>query len=752
MNLTPKEQESRRLKRVYKKILSELEQRESVVNSYKKNVITAGRELWQGEDHVWEHGDVDAAADVKQSMDILTNETRKYRQAKDQLRKLARLKEVPYFGRMDFIEEDYDLEEQIYIGTTTFFDQEGDILVYDWRAPVSSMFYDYGLRQASYRSPGGTISGEITLKRQYKISGNELLYMFDTGIKIDDDLLQELLSENTDEKMHNIVTTIQEEQNLVIRDEDHQLIMLQGVAGSGKTSIALHRIAYLLYRYRDSDFSANNILIFSPNTVFNDYISHVLPELGEENMQQTTFDEYMGQIIGETLRYEDSSAHMEFMLLAGQDHIGRLATIEYKSSLKYFRLINEYIPYIERNLIKFNDISFGGRVLITKKEIEDLFYINYGDMPIVRRLKRLGNRLHYLVRPARQDRLKEIEGRLKADPQYEENAEAQARLEIYKEFRPTRQQIAALIDFDSFTAYANMLNDEGFHKTLGDELLPVGKKDFLSIDHPGSKEDILGYEDVSAYVYLKGLLEGLPPMNHIKHVVVDEAQDYTPVQYGILKQVFPNTGMTLLGDLNQTINPLKADFDYKSLVEVFKPKNHMTYKLTKGYRSTLNIVDFTRHILEGQQEVETIERSGKKPLILKAGEEAVLVDALIRDIKEAKDKGYGSIGLISKTAKSASWLYDRIKQHVSASLITRDDKAFKSGLIVLPVYLAKGLEFDVALVYQTNEETYGEDKDRRLLYTACTRALHRLSLYHTGPISPLLKGVPEDSFEEETIL
>lgn len=750
MNLTPKEQELRRLKKVYKKILSELEQRQNVVSGYKRNLMTAGRELWEGEDHVWEYGDVDAAADVKQSVDIMSNEDRKYRQARHQLLKLEKLKEIPYFGRMDFCEEGYDLEEQIYIGTTTFFDAKGDILVYDWRAPVSSMFYDHGLRQASYNSPAGTIRGEITLKRQYKITGDQLHYMFDTGIKIDDELLQEILSENTDEKMHSIVNTIQREQNLIIRDEEHQLLMLQGVAGSGKTSIALHRIAYLLYRYRDKEITSNNILIFSPNTVFNDYISHVLPELGEENMQQTTFDEYISKITGQALRYEDSSAHMEFVLTAGEGDKARLTSIAYKSSLKYYRLINEYARYIEHKF-EFEDIKFRERLLVSKEEIEKLFFKNYASMPIVKRLNRLGKRLHYLIKPAWNEQLKKTEKRLKGDPGHKRNAKAQARLEIFKDFRPIRQQIESMLEFDSFTAYISMLGDEAFHNTLSDDILPIDIKGTLATGHPDSKEHILGYEDVSAYVYLKGLLEGVPSMNHIKHIVVDEAQDYTPVQYGILKQLFPTIGKTLLGDPNQTINPLKGDFDYNSLVEILNPKNHMTYRLNKGYRSTSNIVDFTKYILDGEQEIETIERSGEKPVILKAEEETALVDTIIRDIKKLKDKGYESIGVITKTARSAHWLCDRIRKHISTSLVTRDDKVYKSGILVIPVYLAKGLEFDVALVYQANEETYQGSKDTRLLYTACTRALHRLKVYHTGDISPLLKRIPQDCYLNETI-
>lgn len=752
MSLTPKEKETIHLKKVYKILLAEYEQRLNQVNNFKINLIKAGRDLWQGEKHTWEQGDIDAASDVKQALDIIENENRKYRQAANQLLKIEKLKESPYFGRMDFIEEGYDKEEKIYIGTSTLFDKGGDILIYDWRAPVSSMFYDYDISEASYKCPEGLIRGEITLKRQFKISKDQLLYMFDTGIKIDDELLQQILSQNTDEKMRSIVTTIQREQNRIIRDEDHQLLMLQGVAGSGKTSIALHRIAYLLYRYRDRTISSNNILIFSPNTVFNDYISQVLPELGEENMQQTTFDEYLARLVGRGQGFEDSISHMEFVLNTTEDDKERLEAIAYKTSLAYYRMIKEYVSYIEQTHFKFYDISFKGNVLVSKEEMKELFINTYADMPIVKRLARLRKRLHYLIRPAWEERLKQIEEDLASKPDFQGKIKAEARLIVFKEFKQVRQQIDAMLDFDPYLAYTNMLSDKSFHQTLDQDILPSKIRPILTAGYPKSNKDILGYEDVSAYVYLKALIEGVPSMNHIKHVVVDEAQDYSPVQYGLLKKLFPNCGITLLGDLNQTINPLRPDFDYSNLVEILRPKNHVTYRLTKGYRSTSDIVEFTRHILKDGHDIESIARSGDKPTIVKAENEADMIGAILRDINKGIDGASQSIGLICKTAKEARHVYNRIKNHTRASLLTKDDKTFKSGLLVLPVYLAKGLEFDLALVYQANEENYGQDKDRKLLYTASTRALHRLILYHTGSLSPLLRDLPKDSFEQETIL
>ncbi len=748
--------ETQRLEQVYSKLLDEYERQRRILAAYKKNLVSAGRYLWDEGFHVWQQGDLDAAAEVKQSIDALKVETQKYRQAVRQLARLERLREIPYFGRIDFVEKGFEDKEEVYIGITSFFDENGDILIYDWRAPISSMFYDYGLGKASYRCPDGLIEGEITLKRQYKISGNRLHYMFDTGIKIDDELLQEMLSKNADEKMRSIVTTIQREQNRIIRDEGNQLLMLQGVAGSGKTSIALHRIAYLLYRYRDINITSKDILIFSPNTVFNDYISHVLPELGEESMQQTTFDDYIRTMIGPEHRFEESSAHMEFILTAEKKDEPRLKLIAYKSSMGFYRLLNNYVHYLEHNAFKFHDVVFRGQVLVKKEDIEKLFFKDYAAMPIVKRLQRISLRLHYLIRPAWRQRLEELEQELANEPDYKEKVKAYSRLFVYREFKVVRQDIGSMLAFDTFKAYWDMFVNEDFLNSQDPESLPGDVRPIIGADSlrlsgesSGPSQDLLGYENAAGYVYLKGILEGVPSMSHIKHVVVDEAQDYTPVQYGILKQVFPTAGMTLLGDINQTINPLKGDFDHRMLLDILKPRTHVLHRLTMGYRSTVEIVDFTRPILGGDQEIRSIRRSGKKPRVVKAEDKIRLIDKLVDDIKGLRAEGYGSIGIITKTAVAAQALHHRLSQHIKCILVKRDDKHFSKGIVVIPVYLAKGLEFDAALVVGVDAKAYGLDRDRRLLYTACTRAMHRLNLYYTGKISPLLADIPEGCYIQE---
>jgi DNA helicase-2/ATP-dependent DNA helicase PcrA len=740
--------EEARLQKVYNKICKELAQRLKAVRDYGKTVRETGRTIWEEGDHVWEKGDIDAAVEMKQYTDALKQERQKYEIARRQLIKLERLEQSPWFGRVDFTEEGYKDTEQIYIGLTTFFDEKGDVLIYDWRAPISGIFYDFELGPAYYLCPEGIIRGQVSLKRQYRIEKNRIRFMLDTDMKIDDELLQEILSKSADEKMRNIVTTIQKEQNRIIRDENHQLLMVQGVAGSGKTSIALHRIAYLLYKYRDTNMTSGNILIFSPNTVFNDYISNVLPELGEENMQQTTFEEYLKSRAGNEASFESSSSHMEYVLTAKERESEkiRMRGIAYKSSMDFYHLLNRYAHYLEHNTIPFKDIYFKERILIPKKDIEKMFFHDYAGLPMVRRLEKLRQRLHYLIRGPWEERRRQLIEELQHHPEYKSKVRAYSRLFVFHEFKVVRRQIESILYFNVLKAYMDLFDDTDLFARLAGESLPPDYKEICMDTGRRIRNQMMGYEDISAYIYLKGILEGVPRMSHIRHVVVDEAQDYTPVQYGILRQLFNKTPMTLLGDFNQTIHPLKTGFGYEQVAEILAPESKAVLKLNKGYRSTMEIVAFTRAILNDSH-IESIQRPGEKPKLIRGSDFDELMDKLVGDVKALKDDGFQSIGIICKTAAESQRVFDSIQTSLQVSLLTKDDANFSRGIIVLPVYLAKGLEFDGAMIIGADKETYGLEEDRKLFYTACTRALHRLHLYYTGEMSPFIKEISEDLYE-----
>ncbi len=753
--------EENRLQKVYNKILKELVRRGKEVNDYRKTVRQAGRTIWEEADHSWEYGDVDAAVEVKQYMDSLQQVTQNYEIAKRQYSKLERLELSPYFGRIDFIEKDFSDTEEVYIGISSFFDEDGSILIYDWRAPVSGIFYDFELGPAHYLCPEGLIEGEVSLKRQYRINKNKLELMLDTGINIGDEILQNILSGNTDEKMHNIVTTIQKEQNLIIRDESHQLLMVQGVAGSGKTSIALHRIAYLLYQNRDINMTAGNILIFSPNTVFNDYISNVLPELGEENMQQTTFEEYLTKIKENELNFESAANHMEYVLNTQnrEDQENRLKGIAYKSSMSFYQLLNDYISYLEKNFVNIGDISIEEkiyespkesslkkRVLISKKYIQEMYDVDYADLPLAKRLEKLKQRLYYLIRTPWQERRQQLESQLGDNPNFKGKVKAYSRIFVYWEFKPVREQIEAMFQFDSYQAFLRLFQDANLFAQLAGKNLPKNYKEICNYTTKQIQNKYLGYEDISAYIYLKVVLAGTPSMSQIRHVVVDEAQDYTPVQYGIFKQLFPQTRMTLLGDFNQAIHPLRDEFGYEQVAQILSPTSQAELQLTKGYRSTTEIVNFSRHILKGRN-IESIQRPGGKPQLILEFNPDILVDKLIADVQATVNEGLESIGIICRTARESQWLYNKIHHRMNVSLLTKDDVNFNRGIIILPVYLAKGLEFDGAMLFGVDRENYGIEGDRKLFYTACTRALHKLHLYSSGEVSPFIQEIPEELYE-----
>lgn len=749
------EYESTRLKRVYKKILEEYTAKKKIVLQYQREILEVGKSMWEEAPHTWQVGELDAAAQIKQYKDELDRAKMSYKIVHDQVVKLEKLKDSPYFARVDFQERGYRDVEQIYIGVSTFIDDRtGDVLIYDWRAPISSIFYDYELGPASYKCPDGVITGDILLKRQFKIHQDHIHGMFDSSLKIDDEILQEILSKSADDKMKTIVTTIQKEQNKIIRNEENDLLMVQGAAGSGKTSIALHRIAYLLYRYRDRKISARDIVIFSPNRLFNDYISRVLPELGEENMQQTTFIEYAEKALGSSFKIEDMNEQMEYILTGFKDpeYRSRIKGIEYKTSRDYYLVLKGYMKYLEKDGFAFKDILFRGETIVSREELLKMFSSDFRHMPLSKRLERIKGRVLYLMRPVWKRRLKEIEEEVKKNPEYTTRLKAISRLQVYKEFKPVRNELDEMLRFDSFEAYYRLFKEDGLLERLSEE---VGVKVPDDIDE--IRQETLNslslyrisYEDLPPFLYLRGEWEGVPALSHIRHLVVDEAQDYTPIQYAIFRQLFPYCSMTILGDFNQAINPYMQTNRYETIKDILRASSPALLKLTKSYRSTKEIVEFTKEILVEKEGIETINRSGEKPILFKADDDAMMIGRVLEDIESLKGDGIESLAVICKTAAQSLKVYGQLREKIKGiRLIQKDDTQFTSGIMVLPSYLAKGLEFDAVLVYDASSGNYGHENERKLLYTACTRALHRLHLFYSGSLSPFLAGIDKELYRE----
>ncbi|GAE34291.1 RNA polymerase recycling motor HelD [Halalkalibacter akibai] len=752
-------------------VVSEIEIREKTLKAklgnIKGDVIEIRKNFWDDVTVNLDNAEeaAETFASIKQQAELMSERERSHRHDVRQLKNLHKLKNSPYFGRIDFVESGESQTESIYIGTASFVDQEGiDFYVYDWRAPISSLYYDYGPGQGSYATPSGLISGEITLKKQFIIRNGEIKHLFHTGITIGDELLQEVLGNASDSQMKSIVATIQKEQNQIIRNEKGRLLIVQGVAGSGKTSAALQRIAYLLYRYRDT-LLADEIVLFSPNPLFNSYISTVLPELGEENMQQTTFQDYLEHRLGEKWTLEDPFSQMEYVLTSKEDpaYAARIESIKVKSSLEWIVYLDQFISSLEQEGLMFNDITFRGRILFQKETIYQYFYELDADISIPNRMNMLVERL---LREVREFELKEkyeewveqevelldsetllkvhqkVEKEKQKDSddfyEFDREQELLQSLVIKRKLKIVRKTIENYSFLDVKAIYLKLFQtktNEVFNNVLWPEIC------FMTIDQ--IQQGHFLYEDATPYLYLKGKLEGFHVNTTIKHVFIDEAQDYSPFQFAFIKNMFPRAKWSVLGDFNQSIYVHSKRSSFTALESLFEPQNIQKNTLTQSYRSTRQIIDFAKHILDA--EIDPFNRSGDKPTIIKAKNEQDLNQLLLNRINDISKK-HKTIAVICKTARESELLYKQIQNKVDVRLITKNSTGYESGIVIIPSYLAKGVEFDAVIVFNVSETIYNQNSEPKLLYTVCTRAMHSLDLLYRDKLSPLLTSVKRETY------
>ncbi|NJI79448.1 AAA family ATPase [Clostridioides difficile] len=735
--------ENQWLQKTLKEANRQLEEKRNEEDKLKKDAIETQRELWNDLGSISAENGLEQLSEFMSFMDVMKHQKRSHEFTKKLKDKYERMIESPYFGRIDFTEVCETESQKCYIGLSNLINDDYDFLVYDWRAPISSMFYDYEIGQASYECPEGIISGEITKKRQYKIKDGKIEYMFDSNLNIDDDVLQELLGKNSDEKMKTIVTSIQREQNQVIRNEKYKNLIVQGAAGSGKTSIALHRIAYLLYKHKDK-ITSENIMIFSPNNIFNDYISNVLPQLGEDNICQTTFKDYMHKELGDEFKKESPAEMMEYILNNNGKitYKDRIENIEFKTSLEFTNILKEYLNYLETDDRCFEDIIVRGELIISSKELQTLFSNDYSNLPIKKRLEKIKARIIFLIEPYEKAWIDEIFKELQASGDYIEKEEMMEKSTfiVKKHLKEVYSKISRMTELDLIDTYKNLFKNLDmflekanveYDKNIIDNIKTY------TIDNLSVKS--LYYEDQVILLYLKGALGGIPNTSQIKYVIIDEAQDYTPLQYEIFYKLFKSANMTILGDINQSINPFMNVGDYNNIPNVLKNDTCIT-NLSKTYRSTMEITRFSRKLLTKAIDDEYVERHGDEPRVTGFKEKDYMNEKLIEDIKAYKHKNYKSIGIITKTAHEAKEVYEFLKEnHINVEAITKDDDEYVNGVLVIPSYLSKGLEFDIVVIYDASEERYNSEDERLLLYTCCTRALHVLNIYYLGEITPLLK-------------
>lgn len=742
----------------------------------------------------------DSFYSINQQSALLAERERGHKLLTQQWKSLNRLLPSPYFGRLDFREDGLDMTEQIYIGVSSFVDEDGlSFLVYDWRSPIASLYYDFPPGPASYDTPAGRIEGTMTLKRQYQIQDGQIRNMFDANETIGDEILQQALGKGADSQMKSIVATIQKEQNAIIRNDKSWMLIVQGAAGSGKTSAALQRVAYLLYKHRQT-VKADQIVLFSPNSMFASYISTVLPELGEENMQQTTFQEYLDYWLGSSLRPEDPFDQIEYVLTA-QDAPGyeaRLQGIAYKASEDFLQALQNYGLWLGREGMRFNGIRFRNRDLIAAERMREKFYSYDRSLPLYNRVVLLQewllNELASLERRERNALWVEEQLNYLDDEQYAEafdmlhkdrevfdiseqyasvrevmsskrrgdegdfdfalKEEALLRRKIVKEsFIPLRKFVKQFAFVDMKSIYSQLFEDEAAYreKTNGSVVPPLWPEVCRQTTDALRRNELL-YEDATPYLYVKELIEGIRTNTDIRYVFVDEGQDYSPFQYEYIKKLFPRARMTVLGDFAQAIfmQATSLDAPDSPLVRLYGEAETYLVRLVRSYRSTREIVEFTKSMLPNGNEIVPFDRSGAKPLLTMLDGTEKRDAQIWADISALRAEGFDSIAVITKTASECREAYESLRAHGGDALqhMTKETPGFDKGVMVIPVYLAKGVEFDAVLVYDASSEAYGRDHERKLLYTACTRAMHRLHLYAAGEWSPFVQALPPSLYEQ----
>lgn len=596
-------------------------------------------------------------------------------------KKLYKIQNSPYFGKVTF--EDDEKNSDIYIGLT-YLTRNNENIIYDWRAPISSIFYDYEHGEAKYEAPGGIITGYLHNKRQFTIEESKIKRVFDSKMTIQDDLLQEVLSKKNSEYMKNIVNTIQSEQNAIIRNTKDRNLIVQGIAGSGKTSVALHRIAFLLYKIKN--LTSDKILIFAPNQIFSEYISNVLPELGEENTKETTFSDFLETYITE---YRDIESFTSFIERYYKYEEPFIDLIKFKQSNEIISVLEQYISSYSRKA-HFTEEIFNRDLYIERSKLNHYLKERYSTLPLFERIDEIADKI--------------------AEQEFNGNKSKARQVKKW-----LREKLNVSLDIKEI--YKNFFRSE--------EFINAYKKSIPDSYINRLNEKKLSYEDACLFVYMKSLLTFLGNDYAIEQTIVDEAQDYNMLQYILLKKILKKSKFTILGDINQTINPYYEHSSLEDLKTIFNESTSYL-ELNKTYRSSPEIIEHSNKIL-GLNLISAIRRDTHIPVEFKT--EEILVEQLTDDINRLKQNNK-SIAIITKTDVESNKIFNKLKSKFDdLSLISSNSKVFKRELIVIPAYMAKGLEFDATIIYTEKDNAYNYN-ERYLYYVSCTRSQHHLIIYN----------------------
>lgn len=716
-NQTEKAFEEKRLAQTISLAEEQLKQAKEAADKKKSEIIEAKKDVRENTEHgitsLYTSDGFEALVELSQYINPVTDKIIDYEE-EHKILLLEKMIKSPYFARIDFKFDDEDEFEKIYIGRSSLRKNSyQEMYVYDWRSPIASIFYRFMTGEAFYDAPCGRVTGELNLKRQYEIKNGKLEYFFDSDVQIVDEFLRQLLSQNTTAKMKAIVETIQHEQDVVIRDMENDLLMVQGVAGSGKTSIALHRAAYLMYQGLQTKLSANNIMIISPNSIFEQYISNVLPELGEDNVISSVFEDILSALlIGRKIQSRND--FLENLIVNSKYKEISRNSIEFKTSSFFREILDQFLIDIPRQWIEFEDVYYEGKCVVSRQILKDKI-LGRTETPLGIKLEQLEDYI-----------LEQIFGTGKGRGHKEEK-------------NLIKQEIQKFIKIDIVELYKILFSNEAyFYSLLQNSNLSQGIKSIWEYTRENLEADRLYYDDAIAIAYLYLKIYGTNKYKNIKQVVIDEAQDYYPLQYEIFNLLFSNAKFTILGDMKQTLAKKEDISFYEQIQKILNKKKSSLIMLDKSFRCTNEILNFSLKFIEKSSQIKSFNRNGDSPKVYIADNSEIFIDEIVKEINLCQEKGFQSICLICKTEKNSIYLFNKIKHKLDIQLIKNGSVSDLQGVFILPVYMSKGLEFDAVLICDADSQNYHDEDDKNLLYVACTRALHKLSLFCENEVSPLI--------------
>ena len=635
------------------------------------------------------------------------------------------MKPSPYFGRFDFAEAG-DEPEKIYVGRHTLMDEaSGDIYVYDWRAPVCEIFYQYGPGEASYRAPGGAVRGRVDLKRQFRIEKSRLLYFFDSGVVVGDPILQDVLGRHAAPAMRSIVESIARDQDGIIRDDGSGLLMVQGPAGSGKTVVALHRVAWLLYRGVRQGLTSRDIVALTPSDVFGRYIEGVLPELGEQNVRETTFSDLAASLLG--VPAEGAGAFAES---ADADSTGlRQEAYRFKNSAEFGLILDRALCRYERRGIPFGDVWYAGSLVADAEELRGMYRHDTGKLPPAGRLGRLRTAVLERVRLLEKPYHRRLEGIIREWEGHDYDYRTQARRLAIREARRMRRELERSTRLQAADVYAALFEGNRLRRLARGIPLPARLDEILSLTRRQLAGGTAAFDDQAPLMYLKLGIDGRSEYDGIRQAVVDEAQEYAPLQYAVMGRLFPHAMFTLLGDTGQAVLGAGVPPFTESAPAAIRRAHPQRLELHRSYRSTWEIARFAARMLPDGGTVEPFERHGEEPAVVECADDAAQEAAIIRFLAPYAGGDAGTAAVVCRTEAQAQALAERLRGRLAITYVG-DGAAIRPGCMAMAAFRARGLEFDAVCVADCGR--FDTPMGRRLLYIACTRALHRLMLCCRG--------------------